>query len=373
MPEAVIPMPDPVPLPAPVWLFEILLVTTFILHIVSMNMLLGGGVIALAARLRARRNPQLLKLSGDLVRILPSFFAATITLGIAPLLFVQTLYGQFFYSSSVLLGWYWFAVLVLIVLAYYGLYLGAFRVEAKSNTLIPILAASVAFILLVGFIYSNNFSLMLSPSNWLAKYHADPRGLNLNLEEASLFPRYLHFMTASLSIGGLMVAIFGMFRWSKDKVYGLFMMRHGATWFLSATLAQFAVGIWFFLSLPRDILGRLLGEDLPALGVLLVGILLAVTGVVTILAVFGRPDPRRTVLTAVGLMAGVLLTMAWMRDWLRKAYLSDFFQVRELASRTQWDVLLLFLVLFAGAILLWAVMIKRFFFAPERNAEEAKG
>jgi hypothetical protein len=367
--DAVVPLPDPVPLPAPVWLFELLLVATFVLHIVSMNMLLGGGVIALTARLRAGSRPDLLRLSGDIVRILPSFFAATITLGIAPLLFVQTLYGQFFYTSSVLIGWYWFAVLILVVLAYYGLYLAAFRVEAKSNKLVPILAASISCILLVGFIYSNNFSLMLSPSSWLAKYHADPRGLHLNFDEASLVPRYLHFVIASLAIGGLMVAALGVFRWSKDRIYALFLLRHGAAWFLSATVAQFAVGTWFLLSLPREILVRLLTVDLLALGVLLLGVLLAVTAVVTILAAFGKPDPRSTVLAAAAFLAVVLLTMAWMRDWLRKAYLADYFQVQQLASRTQWDVLIVFLVLFAGAGLLWAVMIKRYFFAPERRGE----
>jgi hypothetical protein len=371
MPDAVIPMPDPVPLPAPVWFLELLLVATFVLHIVSMNMLLGGGVIALAARLRARWSPELAGLSGDIVRILPSFFAATITLGIAPLLFVQTLYGQFFYTSSILIGWYWFAVLVLVVLAYYGLYLGAFRVEARSNKLVPVLAASISFILLVGFIYSNNFSLMLSPAVWLAKYHADPRGLSLNLEETSLFPRYLHFVTASLAIGGLMVAALGAFRWSRDRAYALFVMRHGAAWFLSATIAQFAVGTWFLLSLPREILGRLLTSDLPALGVLVLAVLLAVTAVVTMLAAFAKPDPRATVMTAAGLIAAVLAGMAWLRDWLRKAYLSEYFQVRELTTNTQWDVLLIFLVLFAGAALLWAVMIKRYFFSSRKQG--AKG
>lgn len=41
-----IPDPDPIPLPAPVGLLKFLLILTFILHILAMNLALGGGLIA---------------------------------------------------------------------------------------------------------------------------------------------------------------------------------------------------------------------------------------------------------------------------------------------------------------------------------------
>lgn len=39
----VIPAPVPIPLPAPPWLVQILLVFTYILHVLPMNLLVGGG------------------------------------------------------------------------------------------------------------------------------------------------------------------------------------------------------------------------------------------------------------------------------------------------------------------------------------------
>ena len=47
----------------------------------------------------------------------------------APLLFLQTLMGQFFFTSSILMGWGWFSVVVVLIFAYYGTYLQSFQRE----------------------------------------------------------------------------------------------------------------------------------------------------------------------------------------------------------------------------------------------------
>ncbi len=45
---------DPAGLPAAVWLLEFLLVFTFVLHLLFMNTVLGGGLVCLWANWRAR-------------------------------------------------------------------------------------------------------------------------------------------------------------------------------------------------------------------------------------------------------------------------------------------------------------------------------
>ena len=42
MPPDAIPVLDPNPLPAPYWVFKLLLIVTFFLHILAMNFMLGG-------------------------------------------------------------------------------------------------------------------------------------------------------------------------------------------------------------------------------------------------------------------------------------------------------------------------------------------
>ena len=49
-----IPALDPNPLPAPYWVFKLLLVVTFFLHILAMNFMLGGAVLALGAKWRSK-------------------------------------------------------------------------------------------------------------------------------------------------------------------------------------------------------------------------------------------------------------------------------------------------------------------------------
>jgi cytochrome bd-type quinol oxidase subunit 1 len=124
-----IPDPDPIPLPAPVELLTPLLVLTFTLHILAMNVTLGGTVIAVVSDLMGRRdgNDRYRRLARHLIAMMPVTLAATITLGVAPLLFIQTLYGQLFYTSSILMAWPWFAVVPLVIVAYYGIYLYALQ------------------------------------------------------------------------------------------------------------------------------------------------------------------------------------------------------------------------------------------------------
>ena len=45
-----IPLLDPIPLPAPAWLLSALLALTFTLHLIPMNLVLGGSILAVVAR-----------------------------------------------------------------------------------------------------------------------------------------------------------------------------------------------------------------------------------------------------------------------------------------------------------------------------------
>ena len=167
--ETIIPALDPMPLPAPFWLFKLLLVLTFFLHIVVMNFMFGGGLIAAFSGLFRKKNESDQRLFNDIVPKIPSLLAATITLGIAPLLFVQVLYGQFFYTATIIMAWPWFLVLVLLMFAYYGFYIVALKQDKTSRGIGWVMLISIFFIFLVGFFYSSNFTLMESPATWSAK------------------------------------------------------------------------------------------------------------------------------------------------------------------------------------------------------------
>ncbi|RMD97792.1 MAG: hypothetical protein D6814_08805 [Calditrichaeota bacterium] len=367
-PQAIIPVTDPIPLPAPYWLFKLLLVLTFILHIVAMNFLLGGGILAAFARFFAKGRENYLLLANDTAKKLPAFFAATITLGIAPLLFLQVLYGQYFYTSSIIMAWPWLLVLALITLAYYGLYLVAFKNTGTSQAFSWALLVSMVLIFVVGFLYSNNFTLMQTPAKWASKYFADSSGWNLNWGDRTLIPRFLHFFVAALAVGGLMVAGVGFFQWKKDASRARFLMQYGGKWFMFATMAQFLVGIWFLVSLPREKMLLFMGDNLLATVAIFIGIGGGLAAIFIMSSALRQEDPRKGIAAAMALTAIVIVFMAIMRDVLRDAYLQAYFQPSNFAIKTQWDVLILFLVLFIAGVALWLVMIRRYFFSPASKA-----
>ncbi|HEY4644318.1 MAG TPA: hypothetical protein VIH68_06335, partial [Bacteroidota bacterium] len=140
----VVPDADPLGLPAPFWFLKALLILTFVLHVIPMNFALGGGFIAAASHFIGRKGRAAyhLMLSRSLSRMLPIAIAFTITLGVAPLLFLQVLYGQYFYTSSIFLAWPWLTVILLLLLSYYGFYLYAFRWESLGEKQLRVVLTS---------------------------------------------------------------------------------------------------------------------------------------------------------------------------------------------------------------------------------------
>lgn len=368
--QPIIPAADPMPLPAPFWLFKLLLIVTFILHIVLMNLMLGGGVIATVTRFLSGKNEKFLQLSQNISKKLPTLLAATVTLGVAPLLFVQVLYGQLFYASSIIMGWPWFLVVVLVTVAYYGLYLVAFKGEGKTIPMAWILSVSFLLLLLVGLIYSNNFTLMITPAKWMKIYQADPSGWNLNVGEPTLIPRFLHFLVASLAIGGLLIVFVGLFRWEKEKEYARFLIGYGGRWFMYATMVQILVGIWFLIALPKPNMMLFMGKNILGTLGLLIGIVGGLASIFVMSGALRSEDPRRGAITTMTIVGVIVVFMAIMRDILRDSYLEPLFKASSLAVKTQWDVLILFLILFIGGVILWLMMIKKYFFLPRLRTEK---
>jgi hypothetical protein len=364
--ETLIPSVDPMPLPAPFWLFKGLLVLTFVLHILAMNAMFGGGLIAAVTRIFRGKNENNARLFRDIAPKIPSLLAATVTLGIAPLLFVQVLFGQFFYTSSAILAWPWFLVIVLLVLAYYGFYIVSFRKDSPSRGPVLTMLFGVCLIASIGFIYVNNFTLMNTPGSWHAKYFQDPSGWNLNWSEQTLIPRFTHLLVGSVAVGSFLVILTGLFRWEKEREYARFLIVRGGNWFVYATMAQFAVGTWFLVTLPHDEMMLFLGGNVAATILFLIAILGGLAAISITSNAIRSEDPRRQVSIAMGITVVVVAIMAVMRDLLRSSYLSPYFSAGAQATDTQWDVLVFFLALFVIGVLVWVKMM-RIYFRPGRG------
>jgi hypothetical protein len=356
-----IPHVDPLPLPGPVWLFTALLLVVFTLHVVAMNSALGGGIWALWNYLRGRHasHPYSQRLANELATMLPVFLAFTVTLGVAALLFVQVLFGNFLYASSILIGVLWLSVIPLVMVAYYGLYYFSYTAEKGKGVSGCVLAVSVCLLLGIAFIFVNNMTLMEDPERWLAMYRAHPNGWNLNLGDHSVIPRYLHMVNGAIAVFSAILAELGMRKMKVDVEYGRWIVQRSALVFAACTGLQFLLGMWLLLAIPRPIALSLL---LYPLGGAVFGLALMSVISAMLLILLGSLAQKPSSLVHLGFATSMvtLFLMVCLRYLLRLAYLKPYVNLGALTVRPQIGVIVLFLLLFVGGLatvgyMLWLV------------------
>lgn len=363
-PASLIPVPDPIPVH---WAVpETLMLATFVVHILLMNAFFGTAMLSLAQTLWGRDDSPGLH---AIARLMPTSTALTVNAGVAPLLFMQVLYGHFFYISDVMMAFWWFSVIGLVIVAYYGGYLWDFRFSGLGRGgRSLVLAFLVAVLFLISFIFVNNFTLMLTPKRWLM-YFAEPGGTLLNLGEPTLFPRWFHFITAALAVGGLTQAVLWKIKAGRgaDPDYAAGRIAQGMKVFAGFTLLQGLVGSWFLLSLPNDVADRLLGGHGLSTGVFALAMAAAAVALY-----FGF---RARVWATVSSLLATVVLMACVRELVRIGYLAPYFFPGDLPVRTQYSPLILFLAtLVVGVgVLAWVLRqaAKASSVTPDQAHEEA--
>ena len=348
----VIPAPVPVPLPAPAWLVQALLVFTFILHLLLMNLLVGGGVMLALSSYLGRRDPRHRDLARRVVRVMPPVVAFTITMGVAPLLFLQLLYGQFFYTSSVLIAWAWLAVVLLLVVAYYGIYWFNFQQEALGRRAFWVMLATALILVRIMMTYNQNMSFLERPQDFYPRFLETPVGNYLGSFDAGTMARFAHFLTAALAVGGLGLALLARAWREEAPELAPWARRYGVRWFMAGTGIEFLVGLWFLFSLPAEIRNSFLGADTRATAILVVAVVLAVLAMVT--------APRSPVAGAVAIV-GTISLMAVIRHLVRIARLRPYFDPHALPVQGQWVVFAIFVILLLVGLATVGWMLYRFF------------
>ena len=268
----------------------------------------------------------------------------------APLLFVNVIYGHLLYSSTVLMGLYWLAVIPLLIIAYYLAYIYDFSFKKLGNLAMFVLLLVLVLLLFVGFIFSNNMTMMIAPTSW-SRWFTTPGGSLLNLADPTLLPRYLHIITGSLAVGGLFSALYATTVLKFDSEVAEAGRKLGMQLFSWLTLLQLGVGSWFLLTLPQKTLQRFMGGGSVATALLAIGILLAVATLVT--------GFKQQVLPTLWLTLPLVYVMSFMRDVVRGNFLAPYFNPATVPVQVQWSPLVFFLVVLVLGVLLVGWMLSR--------------
>jgi hypothetical protein len=327
-----------------------LLLATFTLHLMAVNLGVGGSLIMAAHALRGR--PRDRELVRRFAPMLPAAVTFAITLGIAPLLFVQLTYGPYFYTASVLTAVPWLALMFLLMAGYTLLYrfVGAAASEhhrAASGLLGSLLLLSVGLMLV------NVTTLSLRPDLWAAHAAASLHGLRMNTADPTLWPRFLHMAAGIVAVAGLFLAAWGARR---DHAHA---RSAGLRWFLGATASQAAWGAWLLLQQPRALLDLLLdGRSAPSL-TMWISITLGTLALFMAIPASEEGAPARALWPPLGLGLASVLGMILLRDQLRDASLAAYgFHPGALPHRTDWLSLGVFGLVLAGLALLLVVLLR---------------
>jgi hypothetical protein len=350
-------------LPAAPWVLRVLLDVSFAAHILLVNVMLGLTLLGFVRSLGGSRNgdaplaPDMAALAGPI----PNATALAVNLGIAPLLFLQALYGQFLYVSSTLMGVYWFAI-VPAVMAAYGLSYRQKAASARRSGRGRLLWGLMSLLMLgVSLAQTSNAVLLTGPGLW-SGYFGNPSGTLTPWGDPTLIPRWLHFVAASLALGGLALAMAGRARTRRAAskgdpeamAHGERLEALGLGWFAWATLAQAVDGLWFLVSLPRPVRLAFLGDDVLATALMVSGLCLALATLA--LATLALAFRGRLMPAAASALATVAAMVA-IRDESRNLCLTPYFEVDKLPVRPEYSTLALFLVCLALALtaVAWAV------------------
>ncbi len=348
--QVTIPTPDPLGYPVPAVLLQSLACFTLTLHFMAVGFTLGGLMLLAWARLRRRTGHD--EAARFLGSALPLGFSYLVTLGIPPLLFVQVLYGQMFYSSSVLIGAFWIMVTPLLIIAYGLLHLHKMTRDRRPKPQLPYLLVALGSMLFIGFIYVNNITLSFSPDRWLEMYAAHPGGGNLNTAEPTLWPRYLLFVFPAFTVAGLALVLAGalMRRW-RGKEHGAPVSAFGLKSFVLGRVFTAGSAAAMIATLPDAISERVLsgtGETIH----LAAGLGLAAVATTIGFLAARRGSVRLSVLAFV-VMAVEVASFVVLRDRVRLDYLVDHFALSDVPMNAQWEMF----AIFAAALLVGLVFL----------------
>jgi hypothetical protein len=354
------PAVDPIPLPAPIWLFKLLHIVTLSLHFVAVEMLLGGLLLAVLLSL-FRNSPNSNVAARALARRLTVVMTYVINLGVPPLLFAQVLYGRALYTSSILIGAYWISIIAILTLTYWLLYQFSARLDAgKSAWWIGLSAWFFA-----GFIarlLSTNMTLMLRPEAWHDMYAASAAGIYLPTGDPTLTPRWLLMLAGGLFISGLwMVYLAGRSTFTPEEKK--FVAGIGGKVAAVFGAVYLAAGIWASSVQPATVKAGLASHPLyhfasfAGYGWL---ILVGVAALLGAAAGFGKFTAGWVAWGAALLALLIEITFTVYRDAVRDlTLLGKGFDVWDRVVVTNWSVVGLFLVLFVAglAVIGWLVSV----------------
>lgn len=342
---------DPMGVPFYPAVFQILMVLTFALHLLFVNLSLGTTCLAVIGRLKG--GDRWGRLAGGMAQAATASVSGAILLGVAPLLFVQVIYDPFWYASSNLSAGWAIGFIFILMAGYGSLYLARDR---KGDAGSAFAGFSFAMFLLAGFIMHVLGFQLVQPEKWLGWYtsHGAASTAGTVLHDFSL-PRFLHFVVPAFAVTGVFLMLYSWYfraRSDADAAQLEWAGRLGAKMAFHATTIEAVTGFLWLMVLPRDLSFH--SHPLFVLGLVL-GL-----GLLGYLYHAQRQakDHHRFAWPAAAGMLVVILEMAAAREALRVRYLARFgYAISDHRLNLDWGSTALFFGSFVPCLVVLAYIL----------------
>ena len=314
------------PIPAPIGLLEVLIVVTFVLHIVFINFTISltAGAVGLELVGMMRKNTVLDKMAQICSLHASIHKSIAVVLGVGPLLIASVIYTQYFYASTILIGKMWLSLIIILIVAFLLMYLYKFtwdKWQHKKALHLSVGFIAMAILFFVPLIFIVNVTSMLYPDKW-----GEANGFFESLfYYPQIWSRYLHFMLASLATGGFYMFLFFAYKKRKaaleesEQTLKLFGAKVGF-W---VTTVQLISGFLLLFSFDKDIRMLYLGEDVLLTSLLFISLILTVILCMSLYSA-GYRDSTKAFMSSLVTFVLIVGIMGWMRHELREAYLSPY-------------------------------------------------
>lgn len=317
-----LPQDIPLPLPADPILLQALLVLLFLWHILFVNLMVGGTLLTVAFQIVGLRRPDFAVLARTVAGTVTVNKSLAVVFGVGPLLGINVLYTVYFYTANALTGGAWLAIVPLVTLAFLITYAHKYswdRLAHVRGLHIALGMAGAALFLVIPLIFLANINLMLFPGRWL-----QVEGFLSALLLPNVWPRYFHFLAASVAISSLFLLFFFLRAGCpiESKLQDLDRLALRRLFYgiaLGATSLQLLFGPWVLLTLPGQ------GMSWYLIGVITVGVVFALWAMTLmwreITVPLARAMPRATwVFTLITLTA---FAMGYGRHVYRESALQE--------------------------------------------------
>ncbi|MCG8405644.1 MAG: hypothetical protein MI923_10645 [Phycisphaerales bacterium] len=295
---------------------------------------------------------------------LPFAISAAITAGVAPLLFIQILYKENFYTANLLLSHRWMAIVPVLIVGFYLSYLLKSKTIERWPSILRVLVGVGVFACFLFTAYSWTENHLLStedPGTW-SDFYVSPSFI---YQHPQLLPRMLLWSVGAIPTMVTLVAWQLRYKTKSDRVDSLSSEnRRLSLLALAGIVLSLACGGFYYSAMDSS-MDRIMTSSLA-----LLYLIIAVLGLMvqsfswTVVLLRQRLDFRWLTITTIGLVM-TILGMSVVREAIRLSTIDieALYQQHEAATRVGGLFVFLAFFIVNAALIIWCFVLVR------RNAQ----